>query len=74
VGPRSGCSARRVVFKAEVLAKGPTTRFVVTDRTAPAEHVYDDYVARGAAENRIKDLKSSAGPAYCPSNRARRSR
>jgi hypothetical protein len=51
--------ARRVVFKAEALTKGPNTRFVVTTRAAPAERVYDDYVDRGTAENRIKDLKNA---------------
>ena len=50
---------RRVVFKAEVLAKGPNTRFVVTTHAAPPVAVYDDYVDRGAAENWIKDLKNA---------------
>ena len=35
---------RRVVYKAEVLAKGPNTRFVVTNRSAPPLAVYDHYV------------------------------
>src|SRR5207302_11230324 len=51
---------RRVVFKAEVLAEGPNTRFVVTTRTEPPLAVYDRYVDRGAAENWIKDLKNNA--------------
>jgi hypothetical protein len=50
-------AARRVVFKAEALAKGPNTRFVVTTRAEPPLAVYDWYVDRGAAENWIKDLK-----------------
>jgi hypothetical protein len=50
---------RRVVFKAEILVKGPNTRFVVTNRTAPPLAVYDAYVARGEAENWIKDLKNA---------------
>jgi hypothetical protein len=51
---------RRVVFKAEALAKGPNTRFVVTSRTDdPPARVYDRYVARGAAENWIKDWKNA---------------
>jgi hypothetical protein len=52
-------TSRRVVSKAEALAKGPNTRFVVTNRTVavPAEVVYDDYVDRGEPENWIKDLK-----------------
>ena len=48
---------RRIVMKAEVLGKGPNTRFVVTNRDEPPEAVYDGYVARGACENWIKDLK-----------------
>lgn len=50
---------RRVVYKAEVLAKGPNTRFVVTNRPAGvvAQTVYDEYVDRGEPENWIKDLK-----------------
>lgn len=51
--------ARRVVFKAEVLGKGPNTRFVVTDHTAPPLEVYDTYVDRGQAENYIKDFKNA---------------
>lgn len=48
---------RRVLMKAEVLAKGPNTRFVVTTRAGDPEAVYDWYVDRGASENWIKDLK-----------------
>jgi hypothetical protein len=50
---------RRVVFKAEVLAKGPNTRFVVTNRPDPPLAVYDWYVDRGQAENYIKDFKNA---------------
>ncbi len=52
---------RRVVYKAEALAKGPNTRFVVTNRPADrvsATQVYDEYVDRGEPENWIKDLKN----------------
>jgi hypothetical protein len=49
---------RRVLMKAEVLAKGPNTRFVVTTRTEPPDAVYDWYVDRGESENWIKDLKA----------------
>jgi hypothetical protein len=48
---------RRVVIKAEALAKGPNVRFVVTTRTDPAEALYDWYVDRGESEGWIKDLK-----------------
>src|SRR3954451_16724270 len=50
---------RRVVFKAEILGKGPNTRFVVTTRTEPPLAVYERYVDRGEAENWIKDLKNA---------------
>jgi len=48
---------RRVVMKAEVLAKGTNTRFVVTTRDDDASACYDWYVGRGQTENWIKDLK-----------------
>jgi hypothetical protein len=41
--------ARRVVFKAEVLAKGPNTRFVVTTRDDDPLALYDFYVDRGGS-------------------------
>lgn len=49
---------RRVVMKAEVLAKGTNTRFVVTTRSDEPTEVYDWYVDRGETENWIKDLKA----------------
>jgi hypothetical protein len=49
---------RRVIVKAEVLAKGPNTRFVVTNRDAPPDALYAWYTARGETENWIKDLKA----------------
>jgi hypothetical protein len=48
---------RRVVIKAEVLAKGTNTRFVVTTRDDPPETLYQWYTDRGETENWIKDLK-----------------
>ncbi|MFN8663194.1 MAG: IS1380 family transposase [Thermomicrobiales bacterium] len=48
---------RRVLIKAEILAPGPNTRFVVTNRTEEPEFLYDAYVDRGQTENWIKDLK-----------------
>lgn len=48
---------RRIVMKAEVLAKGLNTRFVVTTRTDDPEVLYDWYVERGETENWIKDFK-----------------
>jgi Transposase DDE domain group 1 len=50
---------RRVVAKAEHLAKGPNPRFVVTSRAVEdraAKGLYEeDYCGRGEAENRIKE-------------------
>ena len=50
---------RRVVGKAEYLAKGPNPRFVVTNLDSalwPARELYEDlYCARGDMENRIKE-------------------
>jgi hypothetical protein len=51
--------SRRVVFKAEVLTKGPNTRFVVTTHDDAPLALYDFYVDRGDAENRIKDFKNA---------------
>ncbi len=48
---------RRVVFKAEALAQGPNTRFVVTSRPDSPLDLYDWYVQRGESENWIKDFK-----------------
>jgi hypothetical protein len=49
---------RRIVFKAEVLTKGPNTRFVVTSHTDDAPLArYDFYVDRGEPELWIKDFK-----------------
>jgi hypothetical protein len=52
---------RRVVYKAEALAKGPNTRFVVTTRPAAPEALYDFYVDRGEPELWIKDFKRACG-------------
>jgi Transposase DDE domain group 1 len=49
--------ARRVVYKAEALDKGPNTRFVVTSRTDPPAALYDWYIDRGEPEGWIKDYK-----------------
>ena len=51
--------ARRVVIKAEILAKGPNTRFVVTTRHGEPAAMYDWYVDRGQAENWLKDFKNA---------------
>jgi hypothetical protein len=49
---------RRVVYKAEVLDKGPNTRFVVTNREDAPEAVYTWYIQRGDhPESCIRDLK-----------------
>jgi hypothetical protein len=49
---------RRVVYKAEVLAKGPNTRFVVTTRSDAPLALYNWYVQRGTPEQWIDDLKN----------------
>lgn len=49
---------RRIVYKAEVMAEGTNTRFVVTTRSTDAAALYDWYVARGESENWIKDFKN----------------
>lgn len=47
---------RRVVMKAERLAAGPNTRFVVTNLEGTPQDLYDQvYVQRGDMENRIKE-------------------
>jgi hypothetical protein len=56
---RTWPTARRVVYKAEALAQGPNTRFVVTSRTEEPLAVYDWYVDRGQPENYLKDLKNA---------------
>jgi hypothetical protein len=49
---------RRVVYKAEVLAKGPNLRFVVTTRSEEPGALYHWYIQRGdRPELCIKDLK-----------------
>lgn len=50
---------RRVIIKAEALAKGTNTRFVVTTRDDPPEALYAWYTHRGQTENWIKDLKAT---------------
>jgi hypothetical protein len=51
---------RRVVFKTEVLPKGPNVRFVVTSRTdLEPLALYEWYVDRGEAEGWVKDLKNA---------------
>lgn len=51
--------ARRVVVKAEALAKGTNTRFVVTTRDDSPTALYAWYTDRGETENWIKDLKTA---------------
>jgi hypothetical protein len=51
--------ARRVVYKAEALVKGPNTRFVVTNRPDAPLALYDWYVQRGTSEQWIKDFKAA---------------
>ena len=46
-----------MIIKAEALAKGTNTRFVVTTRDDPPAALYAWYTDRGETENWIKDLK-----------------
>lgn len=59
---KSWSCQRRVVGKAEYLAKGENPRFVVTSlsqRVWPAQKLYEElYCARGEMENRIKEQLS----------------
>jgi hypothetical protein len=50
---------RRIVYKAEALAKGPNVRFVVTTSHAEPLAVYDHYVDRGEPEQWIDQLKAT---------------
>jgi hypothetical protein len=51
--------ARRIVYKAEALPKGPNTRFVVTTRNDPPLALYDFYVQRGTPAQWIDQLKAT---------------
>lgn len=60
---------RRVIARLEFGAMGNNPRFVVTNLTADAEHLYDTlYCQRGEAENRIKEaqLDMFGTRASCP--------
>ncbi len=63
---------RRVILKAEVLAKGENPRFVVTNCEGDPEELYEFYVKRGDIENRIKELKLdlNSGRTSCQGFRA----
>jgi hypothetical protein len=52
-------TARRLVYKAEVLAKGPNTRFVVTTHLEPLWAVSDANVDRGRAAKHLKDFTNA---------------
>lgn len=55
-GAKTWDTRRRVIVKAERLAKGPNCRFVVTNLDDEPEQIYDGlYTARGDMENRIKE-------------------
>jgi hypothetical protein len=47
-----------VIYKAEVMAEGTNTRFVVTNRMHRPTELYEWYIKRGENENRIKDFQS----------------
>jgi len=49
---------RRVIAKAEHLAKGSNPRFIVTSLKGDSKYLYEKvYCARGEMENRIKEMK-----------------
>ena len=52
---KSWDTPRRVIAKAEHLAKGSNPRFVVTNLSGEPVDVYHRYCARGEMENRIKE-------------------
>lgn len=56
-----------MIYKAEVLEKGPNTRFVITTRADEPLALYNWYVHRGESEQWIKDLKDAcfAGRLSC---------
>jgi Transposase DDE domain group 1 len=57
---RTWSTPRWVIVKAEANAQGTNRRFIVTNRPGARvvpEAAYDDYAARGEAENRNKELK-----------------
>ena len=55
---KSWNDTRRILMKAEYLEKGPNQRFVVTNRSEPAQVLYDNFYVQRAedSENRIKEL------------------
>ena len=57
---KSWSRPRRLIARVEATANGTDSRFVVTNLSGRAKHLYERvYCARGAAENLIKDLKTS---------------
>lgn len=55
-GAKTWTTERRVIVKAEHNRLGPNTRYLVTNLTGDAQHLYDDlYCQRGDMENRIKE-------------------
>jgi hypothetical protein len=58
-GAGTWAEPRRLVMKAEWLAKGANPRFVLTNLELPPQELYDQfYVQRGSdSEHRIKELK-----------------
>jgi hypothetical protein len=57
------------VFKAEALAKGPNTRFVVTTPVGDPLAVYARYVGRGTPEQWVGDLKRGGCADRLPDHR-----
>jgi hypothetical protein len=57
-GARSWSAKRKVIARVEATAMGTDARFIVTNLSGRAKHLYEKvYCARGAMENLIKDIK-----------------
>lgn len=57
-GAQSWPTERRVITRLEYGEQGNNPRYIVTNLSAPAQHLYDDvYCQRGEAENRIKEAQ-----------------
>ena len=64
---KSWSRPRRLIARVEATANGTDSRFVVTNLSGRAKHLYERvYCARGAAENRSRTSRPPAGPTRPP--------